>query len=72
MSANALRRLPPELAGCDAIEELDASSNQLTGIPTELGQCQKLKALVLDSNKITGVRGWKGVGGSARSSRRWC
>ena len=48
-------RIPPELAGLDALWRLDMSFNQLTGpIPAALGDLRSLRYLWLHQNRLSG------------------
>ena len=55
VSRNALTSLPAALAGCAALEELDAAGNALASLPPELGRLPRLSLLQLDGNALRGV-----------------
>ena len=47
--------IPPELASCSLLRELNLSKNKITGeIPAALGQCAKLQRLDLMRNQLKG------------------
>ena len=55
ISANFLPSLPPALAACTNLEELNIGSNPLRAIPTWLGTLVSLRVLIVDSTGIVSL-----------------
>jgi hypothetical protein len=52
---NKLQALPPELAACSQLLELEASHNGIAAIPDALAALPALQSLRLDSNRVKAV-----------------